>query len=67
MPKTRWSSAREEEATRGLVQVTVVGRTGRCFSIHTRPVSWLGRYYLAHIRAQREPVVSPAGAGNEYR
>lgn len=26
-----------------------------------------GRYPLARIRAQREPVVSPAGAGTEYR
>lgn len=33
---------KEEETTRGLAQAAVVGRTVPCFSIHTRPVSWLG-------------------------
>lgn len=43
VPKgTRQPSAREEEATHGLAQGSVVARTFRCFSIHTRPVSWLG-------------------------
>lgn len=40
-PKARRPSAREEEATRGLKQLSVVGRTVRCRSNHTRPVSWL--------------------------
>lgn len=31
------------------------------------PCRGWGRHLLAHIRAQREPVVSPAGTGAEYR
>lgn len=31
------------------------------------PFRGWGRHLLAHIRAQKEPVVSPAGTGTEYR
>jgi hypothetical protein len=57
----------EGEETTGGLRRSGRRRSHAAFSNHTRPVSWLGRKPLAHIRAQREPVVSPAGAGTEYR
>ena len=36
-------------------------------AISPDPFRGWGRKPLAHIRAQREPVVSPAGTGTEYR
>lgn len=48
------------------VQDSVVGRTAAVSAFTSDPYRGWGRYCLAHIRAQRVPVDSPAGSGTEY-
>ena len=57
----------EEETTRVLVQVAVVGGTVRCLSIHpARIVAGAGTVWRTSAH-KRSPFFSPVGAGVEYR
>lgn len=57
----------EEDATRGLHSMLAVVEARRIADIAPGPCRGWGRNSLAHIRAQKEPVVSPVGAGTDYR
>jgi len=67
MPKALSPSAGKEQTTRGLMQHRP--SLNRSLFSALAPDSCRGwnLHCLAHIRAQKEPVVSPVGAGIEYR
>lgn len=57
---------------RGMSHCVLRGRRARRRACRSRndapgPCRGEGRYCLAHIRAQREPIISPAGPGDDYR
>lgn len=56
----------KRETTRGLWQSRPSSKPLAAPAIAPDPCRGWGRYPLAHIRAQREPVVPPAGTGTEY-
>ena len=60
------SSAVEEGATCALMQGVAVVEAICYAAIALDPCRGWGRHPLARIRAQKEPVVSPVGAGTEY-
>lgn len=66
-PKALEPSAGEEITTCGLWQSRPSSKPLAASAIAPGPCRGWGRQPLAHIRAQREPVVSPAGTGTEYR
>ncbi len=66
-PKALEPSAGEEITTRGLWQSRPSSKPLAASAIAPGPCRGWGRQPLAHIRAQREPVVPPAGTGTEYR
>ena len=60
-------SAETRITTRGLLQIRPSSKPSAASAIALDPCRGWGRNPSAHIRAQREPVVSPAGTGVEYR
>ncbi len=57
----------KRETTCGLWQSRLSSKPLAASAIALDPCRGWGRYPSAHIRAQREPVVPPAGTGTEYR
>lgn len=69
VPKARAPSAKDSMATRELRRIGRPVRKGTPKGAAVSPDSCRGwsRQRMARIRAQREPVVSPAGTGADYR
>ncbi len=66
VPEAVWPPTQDKVTTHGLHRVRSSVEPSAVSAFTSDPYRGWGRYCLAHIRAQRAPVDSPAGSGAEY-